>query len=280
MALAWAQPLADQFFGDGPGNLGALVSSAGDSDDPAVGYADAPRLVATVATLPPFWFRSSFHDGWLETPGAIQATPDLPSAAASLVTLAVLAGLLVLCALDARRRRDRRLGLLVVLASGALLVALFTSAQAPLGFFGLPLHFFRWLWALAAFATFAIVATIVARVATNASRAAWVAGGAVTIAVVFALLNLPSSNQAVAPPLYGIPVMRDVNGQLDEVEDAGTVYVDIPQRFNDPYGPAVLAELQRRGVPFRVGKDWARQVGERRLFDGTNAGLGVARTHR
>jgi hypothetical protein len=191
--------------------------------------------------------------------------------AGSLVTPAVLALVLLACALDARRRHDRRLGLLVVLAAGALGVALFTAAQAPIGFFGLPLHFFRWLWALAAFTTFAIVATIVSRVATTPARVTGIAGSALAIAIAFALLNVPSSNQGVAAPLYGSAVMRDVNRQLAAVEGAGTVYLDIPQRFNDPYGPAVMAELQRRSVPFLVDDDWARQVGDRRRRDATTA---------
>src|SRR5262249_38376179 len=148
--VCWTPPLLDQFFGSGKGNLGALVSSAGDSKDPAVGYADAPRLLATVVTLPPFWFRPSFRNGWLADPSAIHATPDLPSRAASGLSLAVLAVALASCAWSARRRHARLLGLLTATSVLVLVVGFITATQAPLGFFGLPLHFFRWLWAIGA----------------------------------------------------------------------------------------------------------------------------------
>ncbi|MDQ1521853.1 MAG: hypothetical protein QOI55_2926, partial [Actinomycetota bacterium] len=269
--VCWLPPLVDQFFGPGRGNLGALLSSAGNSSDPAVGYTEAPRLLATVATLPPFWFRPSFRNGWLQTPGEIHATPDLPSSAASVVSLAVLAVALALCVWYARRRRDTVQLLLVSTACLGLVIGFVTAGQAPLGFFGLPLHFFRWLWALSAFAFFAIVATVVRGAARTRTRSTALAASALVLAIVFAAWNLPTSDQGVAPPTYGIPVMRDVNRQLRALGDPGTVLVDIPNRFNEPYGFAVVAELQRRGVPFVVERTWARQVGDFRRFDGSNA---------
>ncbi|MCU1427965.1 MAG: hypothetical protein JWL83_1965 [Actinomycetia bacterium] len=274
LALCWAQPLTDQFFAQGPGNLGALLTN-GNAKGPTVGLADAPRVVATIETLPPFWFRPSFRNGWLASPGEVKATPALPSSAASIATLAVLGLVLLACAWDARRRRDRLLGVLLALDAVVLAVALYTAARAPLGFFGLPLHFFRWLWAIGAFTTFAILATIVRTVVGgDARRARSVAGAGLVAVAVFALLNLPTSNQGVAPPIYGIAVMRDIDAQMRALAGTGPLHVVLPTTFNDPYGPAVMAELARRNIPFVVDKATARQVGNaRRLTEMTARAL-------
>ncbi len=78
--------------------------------------------------------------------------------------------------------------------------------------------------------------------------------------------NLPTSDQGTINLPGSIEVVEDLNGQLGPLEGAGPFLVDVPDRFSDPYGSAVMAELQRRDIPFVVQKGWERQVGPQRLL--------------
>jgi hypothetical protein len=64
-------------------------------------------------------------------------------------------------------------------------------------------------------------------------------------------------------------VARDINRQMGTLEGEGPVLVDAPIGFGG-YGPAVMRELQRRGVPFVVASG-LDQLGSHRRFTGANA---------
>ena len=96
------------------------------------------------------------------------------------------------CAWVARRRSDRD-SLLAIVTGGILLVtAVVTAAKSPITAFGAySPHGLRWLWPLAAFVFFAVVVTLVRRVAAHPRSVIVVVGALTLVAVVLAGLNLP-----------------------------------------------------------------------------------------
>jgi hypothetical protein len=184
------------------------------------------------------------------------------------------------CAWDGRRRRDRVSLWAVATAVVGLLAALITAWQGPVTVFGnVTPHTFRWLWPLGAFVFFAIAAAICRRLtgrAVASARSAWVVAGFALVTVVVAALNLPYADEGRGPNSqeYAIPAAHDLNRQMRSLEGRGSVLIDGLFRagFADPYGAAVVAELQRRGIPF-VARDpvLVRQFGPTRRFNGSNA---------
>jgi hypothetical protein len=273
LAVCWIQPLIEQFTSDGSGNLTRLVDSARSPKADTIGFEFGTKVVATVVSLPPWWFRPSMHDafaaGWRE-----------PSLGATVLSLVVLFAVLGWCAWDGRRRRDRLSLCAVATAVVGLLAALITAWQGPVTVFGnVTPHTFRWLWPLGAFVFFAIAATISRRLtgrAVASARSAWVVAGFALVTVVVAALNLPYADEGRGPNSqeYAIPAAHDLNRQMRSLEGRGPVLIDGLFRagFADPYGAAVVAELQRRGIPF-VARDpvLVRQFGPTRRFNGSNA---------
>jgi len=276
LLLCWAKPLSLQFFGDGPGNLSELVASSSDSGT-TVGPRLGTRLTARILTEPPFFLRPSFHDGWISSRSVVVApraanVPRLPFAVGSLV---VLGAVLLALAWGARRRGDRPLLLLQATALLAVAMALATAIRAPRGYFGVPMHLYRWLWAVSAFAFLAVLLALVRRLPPRSLPAATMV---LTIGVgILAVANLPTSDQGTIAPPGSIAAVEELNEQLGPLEGSGPYLVDVPERFNDPYGSAVMAELQDRGIPFRVQEGWERQVGPQRLLEagGAEAALRV-----
>ena len=282
LVLCWAQPVWEQFTGPGDGNLTRLVQSVGNSSAKPIGFDRATRLVATVVTLPPWWMRPSFNDDFVSQ-GSSRAGAaglgdnELPSLTLAIGTLLILAAILVLCLRDAQRRRDTDARRALITAGVGMILGLYTAANVPQTVFGVAPHQFRWLWPLAAFITFAILATLVGRVVqTSAGRRTGVlVAGLVGATVLVALLNLPTYRVQAGPTAdsYAIPVVRDLDRQLGGLNHYGTLLYDFRGvQFAEPYSTAIMAELQRRGVPFVVDIDGlVRQLGENRRFNGTNA---------
>jgi len=268
LVACWAQPLVEQFTSDGPGNLGRLLSEIGDPALRSVGFARGTQFVAQVVALPPWWFRPSFR-GTLEFGGS--ATPSLGGAVASLtVVTALLAG----CAWDARRRRDREVMSAVVTATVAVFAGVVTAGLVAVGPFGPTFHVFTWLWPIGAFMFFAVVATIVRHLEHVQRRSVPLVGALMVSAVVFAVLNLPSTNHGASSDPSAIPVARAIDRQLGSLTGKGPILIDhlYGGRFADPYGPAVIAELQRRGISFVTADSvLVRQFGSARRFNGRNA---------
>jgi hypothetical protein len=108
-----------------------------------------------------------------------------------------------------------------------------------------------------------------------ARAAVGVTGACVLVAVVFGILNVPTSTQGNGPnsQQYAIPAIRDLDRNMGALENDGPLLVDDPfSAFANPYAAAVLAELQERKIPF-VAKDsvLVRQLGPGRRYDGRNA---------
>jgi hypothetical protein len=272
LVVCWIQPLIEQFTADGRGNITRLLDSAR-SPTETIGFGFGTRVVATVVSLPPWWFRPSMNDafisGW-----------DAPSLAAAVATLGILAAVLVWCGWDARRRHDRASTWVIGTALIALAFGLFTAGRGPVTAFGrVTPHTFRWLWPLGAFVFFAVLATVARRLARPAvapASSAVLVGGFTVVTVAVAVINLPFADQGRGPNSfeYAIPAARDLASNMGSLEGQGPLLIDdlYQGAFADPYGGAALAELQRRGIPFVTG-DAAleRHLGPARHFSGSNA---------
>jgi hypothetical protein len=275
LLLCWAQPVVEQFNGDGPGNLGNLMRSLGDPPE-TIGYGDAVKLLATVTSVPPWWVRPSFGQAWFAFPGREGEPPsgvDLPSAAVAVACLVASAAVLCWCAWSAHRRRDRVSASAIATAAIGLLFGLVTAARVPVSDFGLAPHQFRWLWPIAAFTTFAALATLLRRLADSSVRSIAPIGVVGVLTAVLACLTLPTSDQGTSAPPAAIRPVQGLRPQMDALEGQGPLLIDdLFRTFADPYGAAVLAELQRRDIPFVADNPTlVRQFGSSRRFTGDNA---------
>jgi hypothetical protein len=265
VAVCWAQPLAEQLFGKGQGNLSRIVESATGEEGSGLGLSDATRVVADVVAVPPGWLPPSFEKPW----ESAYFPAGVPRLSVAVLGLLLVAGLLAICGLVARRTRDRVLGAAAATAGVALVAGLLNASRAPLTVAGVPLHHFRWLWPLGAFVTFTLL-TSVARIALRSvagrQRIAPVVAAAVAVV---AVVNVPASNRGSQPD-WAVPVMRRVAKELQVLDGRGPLFMRSP-RFDDFFSVAILAELRRRGIPFTVDRNLAHQVGESRRSTGDDA---------
>jgi hypothetical protein len=260
--VCWAQPVIEQIFGEGRGNLGRLASSLGDTGA-RVGFRDAPRYVATLLALPPWWGRPSVSEEFV--PG-----DSLPSLGGSLLGLCVVAVLLAAALRSAWRRHDRPIVWLIVTAMAVVTMAVVGAATMPVGIFNLAAHQMRWLWPVAVFVTFALV---MAAVTAGGGCARRLGIGIVAIATLtLSALNLPSMNANVGPAAdaNAIPTVRALLPQLSSLRGERGVLIDVTgERFAEPYTFPVMLELQRLDVPWFVDNPGlVRQVGQTRADEG------------
>jgi hypothetical protein len=274
-AVCWSQPVAEQLFGPGEGNLSRLVRAASEEGAGPIGLGKATRLTGAVVGLPPWWVRPSFREAWYvvapenDLPGDGTDPPDLAPAIASLGVVALVLGGGLVLALRAREHVAVR-----ALLTAALLVvlAVVTASRVPVGQFGTPPHQFRFLWPIAAFVTFAVLMTALCLVART--RASWVVVPAVAgVTAVVAVLALPAADQGISNRASSMTVMRDIAPQLASLEGEGPLIIDeLFSVFGDPLGAAVLLELRSRGIEFvTVHESLARQLGDGRKADRADA---------
>jgi hypothetical protein len=276
-----AQPVAEQLFGTGRGNLSRLAEG-GTGTSGVVGWGTAVRLVGDVLGTPPWWLRPSFATTWRAEPernGLPAEGVDLLGFRPALAGLVLVGLALCACAVLATRRRDRTALAALVVAGAAVVLALGSAARVPLSELGddytLAPHQYRWLWSIAAFATLAAAAAVLRSLTRGAGRSSARTVTAVCLALtaLVAALNVPKSDQGTSALPATIPAMRDVDDALGALADDGPYLIDdLFRRFADPYGTPILAGLQDRGIEFVAeSEDLVRQLGEDRRFDGSNA---------
>lgn len=280
--VAWAQPMWEQLFGAGDGNLARLASSSGGEDSVRTGGALGLRLLGAVVAVPPAWVRPGYDrsiplSNWVTDDGGRRLdTSGLLSLAGAIVGL-VLVGLIVGVAVVLTRRLDDRttsagaavLGLVV-------LIALVTTAITPLDELGVSPHKFRFLFPVGALAATVVVAAVLRGVDRSGPRGR--AGAplvVMAVGVVLSVATLPTYRPVAGPvnQFSEWSVVRSLRDQLGPLEDAGTVYFDLDGiAFAEPYSWPIMAEMARRGVPFQVERSGdVRQVGEGRAFDGPSS---------
>jgi len=266
-AVCWIQPLLDQITGQG--NLGELLGNASPPKR-TIGYGYGTRLMASVVALPPFWFRPSMNRTLLPIYG--WTAPSRLSAATALTGLAVVLGGSWWLA---RRRHDLTSGRALTTVVVGLAAGFATAGRIPITAFGLEAHVFWWLWPLSVFIFFVVVIILVRSVASRLPALLPV-GALAVVAAVFAGLAVPTLAQGLSPNIRedAIPTTRAVDAQLGQLQGKGPILVDplLKSRLADPYGLALIAELQRRGISF-VAKDpqLVGQLGSARRDTGTKA---------
>ena len=160
LLVLWAQPLMEQLFGEGQGNLARIATSTG-GDEPTIGATNAVRIAGGVLAVPPWWSRGSFVDAVPYTPysadGVTLDPVGLRGTGVALLGLVVLAGLLGVAAWWSVRRRDRTSTVVAVVAAVAVVLALGSLTIMPIGPLGLTPHQMRWLWSIGAFCVLALV---------------------------------------------------------------------------------------------------------------------------
>ena len=269
-ALAWLQPLIEQFFGVGEGNLSRVLQARSATDEP-LGLRLGGRLVAQVVALPPWWMRSSFTESIPETgyssDGSLHPAGVVGATGAVLALVALIAVLGVLCLL-AVRRRERSLVAILSMTIAAVIVALGTTVVMPAGVLGLAPHQLRWLWPISILAMLGVVDAVdvlVVRDRVN-SRHRMLAGA--IVAATLCALTLPAhlSDLGPADSRDANVAIRSLMAQLDGVRLPGPTYFDGSTLvFAEPYSGPVLAALTQAGQPVRAGDEsFARQLGEHR----------------
>jgi len=270
--VLWAQPLWEQFFGEGEGNLSRLAGAVG-SGGTAIGGALALRILASAVVVPPWGGRAAFIDAvplaTYSSPGVLDPV-DNRSLGLAVLSLALLAVILGSATWWAWRRRDRIALAAVCISIGALAVALVTLVIMPIGPVGLTPHQMRWLWGTGAFTWFAVLLVVGRGLVERVDRRVVLAVGA-ALAVLFAVLDLPAFVQPAGPATrsYQIPTVRELDRQLADTSGLGTVWFDdttLP--LFDNYSAAVLAQLQAEDVPFEVSSPGlVCQLGNHRRLD-------------
>jgi hypothetical protein len=285
--VLWWQPIVEQLFGDGTGNLSRILGSTG-GDGATTGPGLAARLVAAVVGGPTWARRGAFTEAIPSTPyGPDGRTVDpsgLAGPAVAVVTLLVVIGLLVFVFVLARRRCracDPELAApsLVgpVVALVLLVVAIGSLSISPLGPLGLTPHQMRWLWSLSAFVSIVLawgaVEALRPHVASRSQvRPQLVSGIAVAVAAIGVVANLPAFIQPAGPETAQELVAPSVElaGRLDvalgEASIEGPTLVRTDNlRFAEPYSTVTMAALRRADVDFRVdAPGWIRQLGNAR----------------
>ncbi len=300
LVLCWVQPLYEQFFGEGRGNLTRLASNAG-GGDVTLGVTDATKITSAIIALPPWWMRS----GYSTTVPITQVTPtsdgyrlvltELPGLAVSVLALVAVVSLLVALTVAAHRR-----GLLAATCAGALCAAsvpitVAALAKLTIGTVGFSSHHVRWVWPLSVFITFTVVwmATEIwlarradtgveselesraeTAVASEAGRStAWFDRIAIGLIVVLSIANLAYLERPDGPvAAYSkMPAMRRALPEIGVLADHDPVVYDVSNlRVFEPYSSTMMMRMQELGIEFRVTDEGlVRQLGPSRRADGT-----------
>jgi hypothetical protein len=269
LVVCWIPPLLEQ-LGSGEGNLTRLARGYGASDGETIGYDLGARMLAAVVALPPAWLRPSFAEAFLPFEGWRP-----PSLAVAVAALGLVGAALVVLGRLAWRHGDLDVTRALATAGLLLAVGLATVVRAPTGTYGLAPHQYRWLWPLGAFISFAVLAALIRFFARSPERAAWLVRGSLVVTGVLVVANLPTTEPEVGPSAAGwtIPASRQLTSDMGAAEGQGALLVDIRgEDLGGPFGVVVMAELQRRDVPFVVDEpELQRQLGPHRRFTGDNA---------
>jgi hypothetical protein len=270
--VLWWQPIVEQLFGQGRGNLARIATSSG-GDQPTIGAATGLRILGSVVAVPPWWGRSSIVDAVPHVPynadGTTITPTGLTSLPLSLVSLAFVVGLLVLALWWSWRRADRPMACACALAVGALAVAAASLAIMPIGPIGLTPHQMRWLWPIGGFVVFCLALVIIELVGDRRALSPVL----VVLVAAVAALNVPAHVQLVGPDTFqdSIPVARALADQVRRYHTPNAVVFDTSNlRYLEPYSAVVFAAMADADVDLRVRDEGlVRQLGNNRRADGS-----------
>lgn len=289
--VLWAQPLWEQLFGPGRGNIGRIVVAGtvgGDDFEPvestATGVSTGLRVLGSVWALPPWWGRPGFDSAippstWIDGPGGRTLdAPGLRTLGPSLIGLVILVVVVALGWRRVRRLGSRQLdaGFMTVAVAGA--VGLVTVIITPIDVLGLSPHKVRWLWVIAAFATYMLLMALVAGFDERRRRLGVAGLGA--LGLVALLATVPTFVNRSGPVYFRATYasVTDIRDQLDDYFEADNAPTSVNFDaegigFAEPYTAPVMAEMLRNGVDvFVEDRTLARQLGPDRLLAAPRVG--------
>lgn len=277
VALAWVQPVIEQFVGDGRGNLARLASNAG-GGDVTIGAGTAVKLVARVVALPPWWTRFGFESSVRSTPLTATAdgprlfVPGLPGGAVAALALVVVVVVLAVLVRSTARRRLTTVAAAVVVALVGVVTAVVTLSVQTVSVVGLGSHHVRWLWALSLFVQFVIVWAI-AELWSTSLTGRTVDTGVMLVIGVLGVANLGVTAHALGPTAdrNAAETLERTFDDLAAFDPGGAVLYDVRGvRPFEPWSAAVQMRLRELGVDFRVDDEgMVRQLGNGRRADGS-----------
>jgi hypothetical protein len=271
--VAWAQPVIEQFTGEGDGNLSRIVEAGSTGGATPIGWDRAPRLMAQIMVRGPWFTRDTY--GRAIPPIAADAPAygavTFGPAVAVLVGLAVALTVVGVWGLRTGRRGLSALSWVALVAAVTGLLAL---ATAPVNTAGISVHQMRWLWPIAALITAVLLTTLLSLVPSSRRVRGGLLGVACAVALAVAAANMPTYLSASKGPTDS-PALLDEGlelvHQLGVLEGRGTVLYD-PETllFGEPYSGMTFAEMQDRDIPFVFDDEgFIRQFGEGRRNDGS-----------
>ncbi len=280
LILLWSQPVIEQLFGEGQGNLARLATNSG-GGDLTVGARNATKIVAALIALPPWWLRSGFSTTVPIT--RLTDSPDgpqlviqgLPNGILAGFALVALVGLLVLVAVACRRIGATIQSNACALAASGVVLAVGCLAVLTVGRVGLAPHHVRWIWTLSVFTHIVLIWSALTVAVHYVGRPLWrrIATPAILVATTaFSAANVPYFAQQEGPvAFYGsMAALREIFRQLEPLRaEAPIVYNTSNLRVFEPYSSAVMMRLQELGIEFRVTDPvMVRQLGNGRKASG------------
>ena len=281
LAVLWAHPLYEQFFGEGQGNLSRLITNSS-GGSLTLGPTDATRITSSIMALPWWWTRPGYSTTVPDTPLTVTdngtelnlsgGLPGFLLAFVAIVVITVGLGLLTRAAHRRGSALQTSAGVLATVSPPAVVVSLSLLTIGPVG---LSAHHVRWVWSLAVFITFVAVWLGAELWSDNREAAStrWMTPAAIGVTIVLSLLNFAYIAHPEGPvtDYASMSAMRRAFPGIGVLADRGPVLYDTSNlRAFEPYSSTMMMRMQELGIEFRVSDEgFVRQLGNNRRADGT-----------
>ena len=260
-AVAWVQPLWQQFFGPGPANLSRLFNAATGHYGSSETYGSdlALRISAAVFSIPPWRQRPAFGERF--------STESLPNLASANLILGLLLSVLILIMLTSKSSKhlpDRRAAFLSIVLIALAWFSLKSQPTSALGY--LAPHQLRWLWPIGAFVTFVLLLRV-AKLPIFDRSAPWIMASAVALV---SLANLPLHVvvEGAVASRDTTPSVRSMISEVSKLDHRGVLlFDDSTLRFAEPFSGPLLAALGENNIRFVTAHEsFGHQIGEGRRY--------------
>lgn len=246
--VMWLPALIEQAT-HSPGNLRLLITGAEGGPNAIHSVSDGVHVVASLIGRPPFWLRGTLEDPTFyraHHTGFVTGSMtwlDLTVVVFGVVVFAVLAVL-------ALRARDRVGLALLGISATATIGSVATVYLAPGTTAVVPQYLYS-VWVTAMFAWLAVFVNVIRR--TDLASTPALAAGALGAAVVFGVLNLPTSHTGYTTRTEENLIARQMSASvIEHVDGAGPVGVTLENTFeqNANFLSALLVELRDHDIAF------------------------------
>ncbi len=281
VAIAWIQPVIEQLFGRGDGNLQRLATGAGGGEI-TVGAGPAIKIVAAVTALPPWWARPGWEDSVPSTP--LTPGPDgpglvftgLPGAVPAVLSLMVVFGVLVALVVLLARPEQRHARAAAVVSLAGLVTAVAGVTIQTVTLTGLGNHQVRWIFALSLFVHVSIAWGVAELVRARRPALRSLEPALLAAVAVLVIADLPFHAHDLGPTAdrAAADTLARTFDDLDGFDPPGPVVFQTDNvRVFEPNSAAVMMRLRELDVEFHFdGEVDVRQFGEGRRADGSEVG--------